>query len=441
MYGASAIRLREWDQRDIEHHALGALSKTLAWALATVPIYEHARALAGEALEEDPLAVLAKLPVLSKADYKSNLESYLSTRMPVASRLRMYTGGSTAEPMMFYLQKGVTRSREYAFMEDFRARAGIREDDLVLTLRGHNVPSAARPGGKLWMYEPIKRQLIVSSDHLAPRYMRNYEDVLRRFRPRYVEAYPSAIYALSLWLHHHPIPEFTDQVRGVLLYSENVYDHQLRLIREIFGCPVLRHYGHSERVIMAGTLPDDDRYYFWPQYGYFELLSPSGAPITKPGQLGEIVGTSFDNLVMPFVRYRTGDMAFLSDRPSKLPGYPVVERIEGRLQEFVITRDYRLISVCSMGAAHFRDLSFLDAIQYEQREPGHLVLKYVSSRPLDESERRKIRVAVEEKTQHGCAVDLIQVNSIPRTRRGKQIMMVQHVDIERHLQVMQAAVM
>lgn len=432
-YSAFVDLLRDRSLAAVKRRTRSALGDTLAWALATVPFYSASRHLAEEAIHGDPLYVLAQLPVLSKADYKRNLHQHLSTRMPASARMTTFTGGSTASPMMFFLQKGVTRSREYAFMDDFHARVGLGDKDIVLAMRGRNVPTAVRPGGKVWMYEPIKRQLILSTDHLEPCFMHAYEDALRQFHPPYIQAFPSALYPLARWLSEHPLPEFTEQVRGVMLYSENVPEFQMRLLRKIFHCPVLRHYGHSERVLMAATLPDDDRYHFWPQYGYFELLDESGRSVTRPGELGEIVGTSFDNRVMPFVRYRTGDMAILSDKSPSLPGYPVVERIEGRLQEFIVTRDHRLISICTMGTAHSEALAGLDALQYEQKEPGRILLRVISRAPLDGELRHKIARTVEEKTQYGCVADIVQTDSIPRTAGGKHTMLVQHIDISHYL--------
>jgi phenylacetate-CoA ligase len=218
-----------------------------------------------------------------------------------------------------------------------------------------------------------------------------------------------------------------------MLYSENVYGYQMEKFREVFGCPILTHYGHSERVLMAASMPDDDRYFFWPQYGWFELLDAENRPITQPGKLGFIVGTSFDNRVMPFVRYRTGDLAVLSDRGHPaLPGYPACERIVGRLQEFIVCRDHRLISITAIGVAHFPELAAVEAIQYEQEHAGKLVLKVVADSPLTGDERNRIAHAVAAKTQGGCEVEVVQVESIPRTPRGKSRMLIQHIDIRRH---------
>jgi phenylacetate-CoA ligase len=155
--------------------------------------------------------------------------------------------------------------------------------------------------------------------------------------------------------------------------------------------------------------------------------------VTQPGKLGFVVGTSFDNQVMPFVRYRTGDLAVLSDRGHpELPGFPACERIVGRLQEFIVCRDHRLISITTIGVAHFPELAAVEAIQYEQVQPGRLVLKVVAEAPLSGEQRARIAHAVTAKTQGGCEVEVAQVERIPRTPRGKARMLVQHIDIRRY---------
>jgi phenylacetate-CoA ligase len=411
--------------------ALRKLETSLAWALETVPAYEPWRALL--ASESDPRALLERLPVTDKLDIKRHPERYLSSAVAPAARLPMYTGGSTRNPMRFFLEKHVTRPKEYAFIQAFRGRVGATPDDLILALRGRTVPSAAVPGGALWHIEPIKRHLVLSTDHLERRYMPRYAEALARHQPRFIEAFPSALYPLARWLAENPLPEFTRWVRGVMLYSENVYDFQMRKFREVFGCPILKQYGHSERVLMAGSMPDDDRYFFWPQYGWLELLDAHDRPIREPGRLGFVVGTGFDNRAMPFVRYRTGDLATLSEdvHPS-LPGHPVCARIEGRLQEFLVCRDERLVSITTLGVAHFPELAEMEAIQYEQHRPGEVVLKVVTEKPLTRAETERIAHALHLKTQKGCDVKVERVERIERTPRGKMRMLVQHLDIRRY---------
>lgn len=432
-YGQFAQELKLHDAGAIRQQAEAKLRETLRWAAETVPAYRDYAAAVNSAVTSEQ--ALAALPAVSKLDIKVEESRYLSTARTESERLEMFTGGSTANPMRFYLQRGVTRPKETAYIADFDARAGIRPDAVILNLRGRTVPGADAPDGPIAMYEPIKRHLILSSDHLEPEHMPRYVAALRQWRPEFIQAFPSALYPLARWLAEHPAPDITGRIRAIQLTSENTYGFQLELLRQVFDCPILMHYGHSERVLMACTMPDDDRYFFWPLYGHLELLDVSGQPITSPGVLGEITGTSFDNQVMPFVRYRTGDFGMWSDKPGHpaLPGYPVLERIEGRLQEFVVGADHRLISITTLGAAHFSELARAQAIQYEQHTPGHLLLNVVLSTPLNDVERAGIQRAVREKTQGSCEVEVCEVTDIPRTGRGKHKMMVQHLDIHGYL--------
>ena len=116
-----------------------------------------------------------------------------------------------------------------------------------------------------------------------------------------------------------------------------------------------------------------------------------------------------------------------------LPGHPVLERIAGRLQELIACRDGRLISVTALGVAHFAELAGLEAIQYEQHDAGRLALRVVADFAIPSRQARRIAEAVEAKTQGGCEVHVEQVEHIERTPRGKARMLVQHLDLRRHL--------
>ena len=407
------------------------LRETLSVALLEVPAFAEYRDLIAD-LPGSPYSVLSQLPLTSKENIKRRLESYVSVRHGQGSRLRMFTGGSTSIPMTFYVQRGISRAKEWAAFHAMGERFGTEGDGIILALRGRTVGTAGE--GRVWSYEPIKRHLILSSDHLEPKYMPEYVAALRRWRPKYVHAFPSALYPLLVWLRRSGQQSLLAQVKSVVLTSESVYEHQIEAFREFFDCPVIVTYGHTERVLLANTLPDDPRYHFWPYYGHLELIDSAGQSVTQPGQVGEIVGTSFDNLVMPFLRYRTGDYGTLGDKPHQsASGFQVLERIDGRLQEFVVCRDHRLVSVTTLGAAHFQQLDRCLRIQYHQSAPGELVLRVAVLESLSEEMKRDIENAVRNKTQGGCEVKVIEVTEIPVTELGKQRLLIQDLDISRYL--------
>lgn len=407
------------------------LSETLTAAVRNVPAFQSYRALLPQ-IACNPLDALKSFPYTQKSDIKRQPDRYLNSAMPTRDAMVMFTGGSTAVPMRFYLQRGAGRAKELAAFDLMAERLDISGKGIVLALRGQTVPRAG--SGRIWMYEPIKQHLIVSSDHLEPRFMEQYVEALRRWRPRYVQAFPSALYPLLIWLRENGQENLLSQVRSVTLFSESVFEHHMQAFRQFFECPVMVHYGHTERVVFATTLPEDSRYHVWPHYGYTELVDTSGRQVTEPGRSGEIVGTSFDNLVMPFVRYRTGDFAVLgSDPHPTMKGCMVLDRIEGRLQEFVVCSDHRLITVTTLGAAHIREFDQCLRIQYEQSEPGRITVRVMTIHPLDNNSRERICSAIEEKTQGGCRVKLEEVDSIELTQRGKQRLLIQNLNLEDYL--------
>lgn len=404
------------------------LTDTLLTAVQHVPAYTHLRHLV-PLIQSQPREALKHFPLRDKTDYKGRLDDYTSCISRPSQRLKTFTGGSTSVPMVFYLEKGRTRAREWAAFEALAREVDVDDgNSIILALRGRST------GPQLWMHEPIKRHLAVSCDHLVPEHLPAYADILSRWRPRYIHAYASALYPLLLWLSANQRMDVISQVRGVLLTSESIQPVHLEAFRKLLTCAVVAHYGHSERVLFAHT-DDQGRYRFWPRYGCFELVDEQGELITQPGRLGEIVGTSYDNHVMPFIRYRSGDMAMLAEPLSgALSDVPVCAPIHGRKQEFVVCHDRRLISITTLGAAHFEPLERCLRIQYEQHEPGHLILHAVPGpQGLSAQDIQQIEAAVKHKTEGGCRVEVRQTDQVNLTHIGKQRLLLQHIDLTSYL--------
>ena len=412
---------------DVERLAEHRLRETLTWAAHTVPAYA---ALATPLLVDMPVGeLLALFPLMTKLDYKRDPDAYLSTACTTADRLPMQTSGSVAEPFRFSLHKGVSRAKEAAYIETFSRRIGLTRQDVVLSLRGRNIRGAAADSGPLHSFEPIKRMLWISPNHLDAAYMPRHVAAAIEHGVSFIQGYSSAVYELARWLDFNPAPRFTAAVRGVQLFSESAEADMVELIERVFGCPVLVHYGHSERAVMAGSMPDDHRYFVWPLYGHVELIDEAGRPITEAGVQGEVVATGFDNRAMPFIRYRTGDLAMWSARPPHpaLPGYPVLERIDGRNNDYFVARDGRRIPVASLGG--LRPAAFLqvEATQYEQHQAGRIVVRLQSATPLDPSVLAVIADYFRVKLLGLVDAELQVVPHIERTARGKRRLMIQHL--------------
>lgn len=62
------------------------------------------------------------------------------------------------------------------------------------------------------------------------------------------------------------------------------------------------------KVLFCYTNPADEVYYCSPIYGYTEVVDQKGQHVNI-GEQGEVVVTGFVEYGLPFIRYKTGDLA------------------------------------------------------------------------------------------------------------------------------------
>lgn len=87
---------------------------------ASIPAYCGADGARAGLLRDRSIPALERLrclPLVSKSDIKSDPQAFVVPDSSPRRRLEVYTGGSTAEPMRFWLERGVTRPRETAYID------------------------------------------------------------------------------------------------------------------------------------------------------------------------------------------------------------------------------------------------------------------------------------------------------------------------------------
>ena len=180
-------------------------------------------------------------------------------------------------------------------------------------------------------------------------------------------------------------------LRGLLCGSERITEPQRQLLQSVFGCRAYSWYGHSERVVLAAEGRTSNHYYFVPQYGYVEFGEENAEG------LREVIGTSFHNLVMPLIRYRTGDYVRLLEN-GKEREFPVPAALEvaGREQEFLLSATGRKISLTAFNM-HDAIFNELYAVQFYQQTPGAAEFRYVGSPQFQPARLKEIESGIRRK--------------------------------------------
>ncbi|HVY71402.1 MAG TPA: hypothetical protein VHH73_15825 [Verrucomicrobiae bacterium] len=413
--------VESWSVEQIREYQFKQLRASLARAENDCPFYQRRFAQAQfQTYKLKSIEELSQCPMLTKQDVVENLPDMVSTALPKKQRLYITTGGSTGVPVGFYLQRGVSRPKEQAFLEAQWKRGGYFDGARLVVIRGH--VTSDRAGGPIASYDATRDWLMLSSYHLTAERLPEYVEAMEQFKPDLLHIYPSAALQIAEFL------ERAGQVwrlplRGILCGSERLALPQKRLLERVFKCRVYRWYGHSERVVLAAEGRHSDLFYFWPVYGLVEFGPPD-----EEG-LREVIGTSFHNHVMPLIRYRTGDYVRLADpkRDGDLEfPWPAAVEIAGREQEFLVSATGRRISLTAFNM-HDAIFDNLYAVQFHQEEPGVAEFRYVPGPGFQRSRLETIEAGIRRKLGDDFRVTLREVRETEKTARGKHRWLVSKI--------------
>jgi phenylacetate-CoA ligase len=257
-----------------------------------------------------------------------------------------------------------------------------------------------------------------------------YIEKIRKYKPKYINAYPSAISILANYIKKNKIQPFQD-LKTIVCVAENLYDWQYYLIKEVFHCQPLAIYGLAERAALATTCEKNNYYHFFPQYGIVELIDKNGLPVTKENEKGEIVCTGFHNSIFPFIRYRTGDVGvFTTAKCTCGRNYPLLKTIEGRLQEYLVTKTGQIIPLTGSFGLIAKTTQNVKEYQFYQDTKGEIVLYIIKRQEYSYNDEKMIKHNFSKKI--GNEIDLIikYVDYIPRTTRGKYRFLIQKLPIK-----------
>ncbi len=353
---------------------------------------------------------LSRYPLLTKDALRVNREDMINPRFRNKGLLYVTSGGSTGEPVGFYLQKGVSRAKELAYLEAQWNRRGYQPGDRVAMIRGGVTTTKAK--GKISSHDRTRDWLVLSSYHLTQERIPEYVQALNRFRPKHLHAYPSAALLLARGMKQQGL-QFEFSLTSVLCGSEKLDLESQSELEALFHAPVSHWYGHSERVVLAGQATRSNHLYFWPTYGYVEF-----GPLNENGHR-EIIGTSFHNEAMPLIRYRTGDFVRLPEHPHAELPMPEVEKVVGRDYEFLISGTGRHISLTAVNM-HDDVFDQLLSVQFHQHEPGVVEFHYIAGPQWDASNLVRMQTELQRKLGDDFAISMQSVASVTLTTSGKK---------------------
>jgi len=411
-----------WSDDQIKDYQWKEIKKILEYAYHNIPYYRNVlKKLDASPHDFKNFTDFEQFPFLTKKILGEESEQFI----PIGRKKEEFnyytTGGSTGEPLGFYLDNSMSVIAE-AFMSNQWKRVGFYPKDLVVRLRGDKVP-----GGKLWTYQSSSNSYVFSSFHLTKENIMKMVEKINKIRPVFFHVYPSSLWLftalmkeLNLSLNFHP--------KAIFSGSEKLFDFQRREFELFYKARVFSWLGMSEQAVLAGECEYSEKYHAFPQYSYIELVDEDDKKISSAGEDGEIVGTNLFNKVIPLIRYKTMDVACYDDKKCQCKrNFPILQSVRGRTQEYLITKSGEKFALGpAIFGIHDRFFSSVKKIQFVQHEVGKVVLRVVmNSDSKKETIEKELFRNFQEKVGRNIDLEIRYVDDIPRTKSGKHSYIIQ----------------
>lgn len=364
---------------------------------------------------------LSALPLLTKPDIRANVERLKADGHGPLTRYN--TGGSSGEPLIFYMGKG-RKSHDVAAKWRATRWWDVDIGDRELVVWGSPIELGAQDRLRRFRDGLMRSQLLPAFE-MSPANLDRFVETIRTARPAMLFGYPSSLSLIASHARQKNLDMSRLDIRVAFVTSEKLYDEQRAVISEVFGCPVANGYGARDAGFIAHECPAG-RLHISAEDLIVETVGPDGKP-TSQGEPGEIVVTHLATADFPFVRYRTGDIGVLGEETCSCGrALPVLEDIQGRSTDFVVAQDGTVMHGLAL-IYTVRDLLGVERFQIEQMSLEQTIVRIVASADFDRA--AKERIVRDFKARLGDRVDIRvkEVIDIASEASGKFRYVVSHV--------------
>jgi len=318
----------QWRSREqIEKTQFNNTKKLLMHAYRNVPYYTKLF----KKHRIDPRRIktrkdLLKIPILTKEDINKNRKPLISKTAKIKSLSISQSGGSTGEPITFYLDKHALDAHKAINMR-FYSMMDLRIGDRAARIWGQPRVISAAKTLKGRIHERLNNRIFMDGFDLSEKTMRKYVKRILKFKPKLIMGYVLCIDLLAQYIEKHKIKGI--QPNAVFTTTSVLYPDIRSRIERVLGCKVFNEYGSCEVGAVAHECKEHKEMHMDTEICLIEFIN-NGKP-AKPNEDAELIVTTLCNYSMPLIRYKIGDIGSFSNRKCNCGrGLPMLESITGR---------------------------------------------------------------------------------------------------------------
>lgn len=337
-----SLLIDQWLDKDkLIENQLYALKNLLDYSTSNIEYYRRIFDLyAIDTNKITNIDDIRNIPVLEKENIRNNVIDLIDKNIKTGQLVKLNTSGTTGKSLAIYVDLD-SRRKAYAYFTRYHSWAGLTNSRNNVTLGGRAIVPQEQKSKIFWRYNAAMNNHLFSTYHMSDENLPYYVEKIIKIRPKFIEAYPSAIYVLAKYMENNGITGINP--RAVLTSGETLFDYQRKIVERVFKCKVFDQYGCTEQALFVSQC-EKGTYHVHPEYGIVELLDDDNLPIVVAGQPGKVVCTSFMNKAMPLIRYNLGDIAEWGEKSCECGrNFPIIKKIYGRQDDYIITSDGKKI--------------------------------------------------------------------------------------------------
>src|SRR3989338_2592605 len=229
---------------------------------------------------------------LTRTDLRRGIESgSIFNKKLISLGLKQYTSGTAGIPLSILVDPNMLIRRRALYRRMLRT-AGLNKSITLLRVIDREFLGLEGEGEKFFCRDQED-------------FLRNKDLFFKKCRERKIilHAIPSILLVIAQQIEKtNPTVDF----EAIISHADHLLSEARKYLEKIFNAPVFDYYASREVLSIGNECEIHEGIHINSEFVFVEILDENNNP-TSQDKVGDITITSFDNEIMPLLRYKIGD--------------------------------------------------------------------------------------------------------------------------------------
>lgn len=236
----------------------------------------------------------SKFIPLTRTDVRLGIESgSIFNKELKSSGFKQYTSGTSGIPLSILIDPNMLIRRRALYRRMLKTAGFDKSTTLLRVINyGREFPGLEDEGEK---FSCKDQEDFIKNTAVFFEKCRGLEIILH--------AIPSILIVIAQQIERiNPVINF----KAIISHAEQLHDKTRKYLEKIFNVPVFNYYASRETLSIGNECERHEGIHINSEFVFVEILDENNNP-TSQDKIGDITITSFDNEIMPLLRYKIGD--------------------------------------------------------------------------------------------------------------------------------------